>query len=189
LPFNLPIREDVPRVKDFVVMAALYGEKAWQTADNDTRQRSGLLSRAIMEGLRGARVDSRGRVTHATVTAYVKEQVPKLAAEADLQQVPEIHSPPEGEIVFATIPEHRLPRIPWRIIAPSGLTGDLVLRDGTDETEIERHPAESATEEQPPWQPGLLPGNSYVVMHVDSGLEVKLDTSTHKNPFRFPRPA
>jgi uncharacterized caspase-like protein len=45
---------DGRRVVDFVLMATAYGEKAFAPVDKPTNERRGLLTKAVLEGLRGA---------------------------------------------------------------------------------------------------------------------------------------
>lgn len=191
--WNLP---PVPlgAVVDFVVLAAAYGEKAIEGTEDEVNQRRGLLTQAILEGLKPEAADAEGRITASTLKAYVLKSVPELAKALDktdkhLQQNPEIIAP-NTELVFATFPVEKLPKLRVHIIASPGLTGDLILRHGTDLHIIERRSVALATADQP-WEIELLRNISYLVQHSDSDLAEILDLRRAKDDpyvFRFPRP-
>lgn len=166
---------------DFVVMGAVYGEQAFQVVQGDTKERRGLLTKAVLEGLEGAAADGAGRVTTATLSEYVKKRVPQLAGDASvdekLAQVPDILPPAaDAELVITTIPAGRLQRVLVKIVAPQHLQGDLVLCEGAARREIERHAVAAATQAQP-WETSLVRNRAYEVKHAATGITQPLDTS------------
>ena len=178
-------------VEDFVVLAAAYGEKAFQADDTNTGERRGLLTEAVLEGLQGAARDQQGRITASMLRDYVRRRVPELAKlaqlEQNLQQEPEA-PPPNKEMVFGPVVPPDLVRV--RIIAPARLSGDLVVRNGTGLGEVARRMAAEATIANAPWEIDLTPNSLYLVQHTGSGREEILDTRRVKEQpyvFRFPR--
>lgn len=182
-------------VVDFVVLAAAYGEKAIEGTEDEVNQRRGLLTRAILEGLQKPEAtDAQGRITASTLKEYVLKSVPEFAialnkTDKKLQQQPEIIAP-NTELIFATFPAEKLPKLRVHIIASPGLTGDLLLRHGTDMHIIEQRPVDLATAGQP-WEIELLRNSSYLVQHSDSALLEILDPRKAKDTpyvFDFPQP-
>ena len=174
-------------------MAAVYGEKAFQPTDNDTNERRGLLTQAVLEALKGAprAFDARGRVTASTLCKYVQWRVPELATEAKLKQQPQIELP-VNDLVLAALSADVLPKVHVHVTAPPDLAGTLVLQDGIDSpSEIERHDAALATQ-QAPWVIELLYSNSiYSIKHIESGTTILLnlnDAVQDPHLVRFPRP-
>ncbi len=195
--FNLspPAGGVLPNVHDYVVLAASYGEKAFAPPDKSTAspnspvvERRGLLTKALLEALRGQTqaVDALGRVTSASITNYVRTRVEELATEASLRQKPEVFRLPDPELVFAI----HAKQINVRIIAPAGLTGDLIVRDSMKGI-VARQAAELSTETQPAWEVPLLDVGSNYTVELEGGDEVILKIDKVKgngNVFRFPRP-
>jgi hypothetical protein len=152
----------VGQVVDFTVMAAVYGEKAFEPTDVAGDEPRGLLTAALIEGLEeGAAADGSGRVTATSLGAYVKRRVPQMAGDAKVRQEPEVGSV-QREIVFRTIP---VETITARILAPPGLAGDLVLLDD-NLVEQERRPAADATRNRPPWEVKLIRNRWYAVQRT-----------------------
>jgi Caspase domain len=152
-------------VEYFVVLAAPYGKKAFEPTETDTREPRGLLTKALLEGLKQQRAaDAYGNITASSLREYVRRRVPELAEDAKLRQRPEV-SPPAGEILFQTAPPSAVEEVWVRIVAPPGLAGDLILRDSAT-TEMERRLAVTATKRQPPWEVTLVRNRWYSVEHT-----------------------
>jgi hypothetical protein len=150
------------QVLDFTMMAAAYGEKAFEPTNGPGAEPRGLLTRAVLEGLQDpAATDASGRFTSRSLEVYVKRRVPELAEDAKMRQEPEV-DPPQNEIVFGTAPTQM---ITVRILAPAGLAGDLVLRDANMD-ELERRPAAEATKERTPWQVPVASNRWYAVQRT-----------------------
>jgi hypothetical protein len=188
-----PVNGAVARTQEFVVMAAVYGEKAFQPVDVDNdkkNERRGLLTQAVLEALKGAprAFDARGRVTASTMCKYVERRVPELATEAKLQQKPQIELP-TNDLVLAALSADVLPKVHVHVVAPPNLAGTLVLQDGTDP--LEQHDAALATQ-QAPWVIKLLYSNSsYSIKHVESNTTIVLnldDAVQDPHLVKFPRP-
>lgn len=179
--FDLAVNGAGSKFTDYVVLAAIYGEKAWQPVDSQTGERRGLLTKAVLEGLEGAAADGLGRVTYITLGDYVKARVPKLAEElrTDVQvgQTPQIDALATNVgLVLATIPADRLDRVRVRIVAPATLAGNLLLCEGVDRREIDRRPAAQATAATP-WEVSLVRNRVYEVKSDAKGISQSLDTS------------
>jgi hypothetical protein len=152
-------------VERLVVLAAPYGEKAFEPTQTGAREPRGLLTKALLEGLKQQlAADPNGNITASSLRGYVRGRVPKLAKDARLAQMPEI-LPPVNEIMFHKVPQAALEEVRVRIVAPAGLAGDLVLRDSAA-TEIERRLASTATTGQPPWEVSLVRNRWYSVAHT-----------------------
>jgi len=174
--FTLRLNEDrAPLVQDYLVMAAEYGRKAFEPEETKSGDRRGLLTKALLEGLRDPQrkaVDRDGKITAASLSAYIKQRVPELAKNARLNQTPEIPAAPE-KLVFATVSQPTFKHRRMRVTAAAGLGGELVLVDGLDR-EIERRPAE-----QTPWERSLDPG-LYALSHTLSHQEYLIDARKPK---------
>jgi hypothetical protein len=183
--FTPEIMAPLGSVEDFVVLAAAYGEKAFEPTIADVGERRGLLTQAILEGLRDPELaDEQGRFTAFTLREHVMKKVPELATEEKLRQKPNIPRLPDEEMIFGTAP---IQNIKVQIVIPSGLSGELVLLHGTDRREIDRHPAD-----QSPWERELPRNSRYEIEHTASGLSVILEPRKAKDDpyvFKFPRPS
>lgn len=173
--FDLPegVRAAADAVQDFVVLAAVYGAKAFEARKGITSERRGLLTSVLLEALEVPEAtDALGRFTAATVRDYLRTRLPELARQTTTRkQDPSFDPDPLGEIVFATIPEDRLPRVRVRIVAPPGLGGDLVLTD-RGKTEVERRRAADAVQGRPAWEVSLVRNRYYMLASSLSRLEV-----------------
>lgn len=190
---DLDRKDPLPQVKDFVVLAAAYGEKAFERDDNGTGPRRGVLTKALLEALEGKypeAIDNQNRVTSATVSQFVAARMKSLTTDEKLRQAPEFLSVPNPEIVFCTVDPAKIPKRAMRIIAPKGLKGDLILLDGENQ-EVRRTPANLATDDHP-WEfPLPLRNSEFVIFHSESDAELLLNPSRgKKDPYvlRFPRP-
>jgi hypothetical protein len=191
-----PVNGEVNPVHDFVVLAAAYGEKAFQADDPKTGERRGLLTQAMLDGLQGAARDAEGRVTASMLRDYVRRRVPVLAKERGeeekLRQRPQVQWLAEKEMIFGPIvPVVATNQVRVRIIAPARLKGELVVLNGMGLDEVARRPAASATEDKDPWLLDLAPNSFYLVQLAGSTHEEILDTRKAKEQpyvFRFPRP-
>jgi hypothetical protein len=177
-------------VRDLVVMAAEYGEKAFQRTDKDTGERRGVLTEALLKGLKDpAAADGLGRFTASSLFKYVAEQVRQLGTDPKLQQTPRIaNQKPEPEIIFSTIPESQLPRIDVWISASPGYNGELVLMDDKMQP-IAREVAAGHTKDKP-WKVTLLRNRWYAISHSQGGVNsppkiITLDQADSKKPYEF----
>jgi len=94
--------------------------------------------------------------------------VPELAAEADVDQTPNIDTTQlRKEIIFSTIPSSKLEVVPVQIIAQPGLKGDLVLVDSFN-NEILRQPANTSVAPNG-WAINLV-RNRWYQIRLDPGL-------------------
>jgi hypothetical protein len=149
-------------VDDFTIMAAAYGERALEPTPVDGGEPRGLLTAALLEGLKDAALaDGSGRFTSGSLERYIKRRVPEMAGDVNVRQKPEIY-PPRDEIVFGSA---TVERVPVRIVASSRLTGDLVLRDDAM-AEIARRPAAGVTRNEPPWVETLSKNRWYAVQRT-----------------------
>lgn len=83
------------------LFATAIGTRAYEYAE----KHQGYFTWAVVEGLKGAAANERGEVTLGSLSAYVQDVVPKLVAEAGLQQVPftKIEGYRADELVLAVI--------------------------------------------------------------------------------------
>jgi hypothetical protein len=178
----------VAHVTDFLVLAAAYGEKAFAPVDQVAGERRGIVTRAVLEALKGEpkALDPAGRVTAATLQVYVKDRVKVLADDANLRQDPEI--PQNPDLVFYETKLSNLKKLKVRIIAPTTVTGELIIRHGSDRTIVIARRAASQAVEAAPWDIELLPNTRYDVENPDSDRVVVLDPAKAKEEpyvFRF----
>lgn len=170
--FDLPEATPPLDVAELVVLAAAYGRKAYETLDPGTKETSGVLTRILLMALRdGTSMDDRGRVTPRAIKAYFGSHLDELRGRlsdgSPTSQRPEllgntIESDTPRELILS------LASMPVTIIAPSALSGDLVvLADGR--SEVDRRPAQEATTAQPPWIVTLQPSKRYVVRNITEG--------------------
>jgi hypothetical protein len=111
------------KVKRFYAFATLAASKA-RERKFDKRMR-GIFSRALMAGLQGDARDGDGRITGATLKAYLLEEVPNSAGNRN--QIPEFGI--DDDIVFVEgLPPHL---IPITVRDTKTATGKLQLVDGT----------------------------------------------------------
>jgi hypothetical protein len=123
--FTLPGSKDLKgsnKVKRFYAFATLAASKARERRF-DKRIR-GVFSRALMTGLRGDARDGDGRITGATLKAYLLEEVPNSAGNKN--QIPEF--PIDDDIVFVEGLPPQL--VPITITDTKSATGKLQLVDG-----------------------------------------------------------
>jgi uncharacterized caspase-like protein len=163
-----PAAGKAAHVVDFIVLAAAYGEKAFAPVDQVEGERRGILTTAVLEALRGdlRALDPKGRVTAATLQAFLKERVKALATDEKLKQDPEV--PQNPNLVLHQVDLAKVKRLKVHVIAPARLTtGELIIREGTNDEEIARRAVDQAREAQP-WEIDLLPITRYVIEHSDS---------------------
>jgi hypothetical protein len=179
------------QVEAFVVLAAEYGAEAFAPTDDETGERRGVLTQAVLEALKGtAAADAAGRITAFSLQRYVIDRVPEIATDARLKQEPRIDIVPKRDLVFRTLTAAEIPRSRVRIIAPPGFTGQLIVRDGSGTIEIDRRNAADVTDAGPPWELDLLLNSKYEVEHTDSDpAEVLNPRKVKNNVFRFRTPA
>lgn len=182
-----PVTGKAPQIVDFIVLGAAYGEQAFAPVDVIDNERRGILTKAVLQALRGdlKALDPKGRVTAATLQVFVKARVKDLADDEKLKQEPEIpHNP---DLVLREFDLDVLPRVTVHIVADPAVTGELIVREGTNREEIGRRDAANAREATP-WEIELLPVTRYEVENPNSDRTMVLDPSTAKQQpyvFRF----
>lgn len=187
-PYSMPEpRFPFQRTKEVVIMAAPWGEKAFEFS-KENEDRRGVLTEALLAGLRGAlgAYDPLGRVTANSLKAFLEKEVPLRAKVANQKQPPQAQS--IDDIVLATIPRQKLPTTRVKIIAPAKLRGTLEVLRG-DDLVLDRRAARDAQENGMIWEVDLLRGFVHAVRHVESGLSKQLDLSATDAPnmtFRYP---
>jgi len=157
-------------VRDFVVMAAAYGAKAFQKPVVDTDKPHGVLTEAILEGLeKPDAADGLGRFTASSLLNYVTKRITKIGSDPKLRQTPEVYHPNPGmEIIFSTIPESKLEKVEALISVAPQYSGDLILKDNHNIV-IERTPAAGLTK-QNPWRVYLIKNRWYALVHSSDGV-------------------
>ena len=175
------------QVRDFVLLGADYGGKAFQKTDADTGEPRGVLTKALLDGLtKPEGADGLGRYTAASLTRYVKDAVEAITTDRKLQQQPGVDPNPEPEIVFSTIPASQLDNVEVRVSVDPKYTGTLVLKDDNGR-EITTQPAAGLTKENP-WKIFLVRNRLYLVFHKDAngkGPSQIIDLTQAPNPFEF----
>jgi hypothetical protein len=183
-----PVANKAARITDFVVLAAGYGEKAFAPVSQADGERRGILTRAVLEALRGdpKALDPNGRVTAATVQMYVKDRVKVIADDDRLKQDPELPQGPNTALVFRVVDTAAIKKLLVHIIASADLTGELIIRDARDLTKIvDRRPVAQALAANP-WQIALPPITRYEIENPDSDRTVILDPAKAKGePYVF----
>lgn len=180
-----------PRAKEFILMAAGWGNKAFEAAVTPAAgnpagtevQRSGLLTQALLEGLGlygpPAAIDPLGRVTTLTLAAYVRDRVPELARAAIVSQVPRAEGDGAAEpIVLATFPLDPAEAVTLRVnfTAPEYQSGTLLLLQKTASGEAEyRRRERGAIVDGSPWEVEVRPGYRYVLRHAETEMARGLD--------------
>ena len=193
--FDLDPKNPLPKVTDFVVLAAAYGERAFERDGNGNNngEPRGVFTKALLEALRGKYpevIDNQNRITTSTLRQFVAARMKDLTNDEKLRQDPEFLSAPNPEIVLCTIDPALIPTRTMRIVAPNGLQGDLILQDGNG-NELRRNPANKSTNDEPWGFPLPLRNSNYVIIHSESDAELLLNpTRGKKDPYvlRFPRP-
>jgi uncharacterized caspase-like protein len=161
-----------PQVRELTALATGYGRKAFepslQLQSEADEGRRGLLTRALLEGLRGQAAGTNGAVTAATLRAYLEDRVPQLARFAELRQQPELNATdPNLLICQVQAPEG------WevRIFPPSAPDGELILLNGSL-NEIGRWNPQNGV-----WIQRLSKG-LYEVQHTTTGQERRITVRT-----------
>jgi uncharacterized caspase-like protein len=185
-----PAADRRPRIVDFVALAAGYGEKAFAPVSVVDGERRGILTRALLEALNGdpRALDPSGRVTGATLQNYLKDRVKEIADDDKLKQEPELPQSPNPDLVFRTVDPARLDMLRVHIIAPSGLTGELIVRDGRDITQVVGRRPVSQAQAESPWEIDIERITRYEVENPDSDRTVILDPAKAKkgeDPYVF----
>ncbi len=186
---DLPAPRAGVSVRDVVVMAAQYGEKAFEPVlDQETHERRGILTKAILEGLtEPAAADGLGRFTKSSLFRYVTDRVRDLSDDVKLKQSPEVDDPkPDQELVFSTIPHSELSWLKVRISASPAYQGELILMDDKS-LPIISQPAAGLTKENP-WELTLLRNRWYSLTHKQNGVLSKpqiLSLEQAPDPYEF----
>jgi hypothetical protein len=180
--------EPIPgvHVVDLVILAAGYGEKAFEPADVDTKERRGLLTEVLLEGLQSPEAaNARGEITGYALSRYVKERLPlRTTGDPKLRQEPEIKlGISDPELVLCTIAPQQ---IEVHVHGPPGVAGELVLYHGTDMSELGRCAASQAQ----PWILQLNRSSRYELELEGTDLTVILDPRDKDSPYVYhvPRP-
>lgn len=185
-----PVANKAARIVQFVALAAGYGEKAFAPVSQGDGERRGILTRAVLEALRGdpRALDPNGRVTAATLQMFVKDRVKEIADDEKLKQEPDLPQSPNPDIVFRVVNAAEVKKLLVHIIAPPGLTGELIIRDARDLTQIvDRRPVAQA-QAGDPWEIALAPNTRYEIENPDSDRTVILDPAKARSEphvFRF----
>lgn len=184
VPLSFPARGPCDPVIDFVVMAADWGRKALERTltDDEQTNRLGVLTSHFVRGLtNGEAADGEGRITSQTLQKY-------LSSKMNGDQTPNFIGPSRGEILFATIPKQQIPTVEVRLLAPAGLTGHLILSDGSF-NEIARPSADQLTTAHVAWTGTLERNRIYILEHIVNGQKVgspiPLDLRTVNSPYDF----
>jgi uncharacterized caspase-like protein len=185
-----PVADKAAKVVDFVALAAGYGEKAFAPVSVVDGERRGILTQAVLEALRGdpKALDPAGRVTAATLQNYLKDRVKLIADDEKLRQEPELPQNPSADLVFRVVDTSTLRKLRVHIIAPADLTGELIVRDARDLTQVVGRQPVALAQPANPWVLDLLPVTRYEVENPDSDRTVVLDPAKAKGEpyvFRF----
>lgn len=168
--FNLAKSQAVDKkVQDFVVMAAEYGEKAFEPRDPTTGERRSILTKALLEGLEDLKAaDPLGRITANSLCRYVEESVPKLTTDPKLRQIPKVDlNNLRDDIVIYTVPNTTLPRVKVHIhttVAEAG--GRLNLFDNNLRPVLSQPTAQARIDS--PWEVFLVKGKWYILNYSES---------------------
>jgi hypothetical protein len=173
-PIFTPRRDDsrAPFVRDFVIMGARYGYRAYEPEQPGEqpgdRERRGLLTEALLEGLREKKAhNERGHITAASLREFLKGRVPELAKVHGLTQEPEIPDVPD-EFIFG--PDVEVPVKHVRVTAAPELNGQVVLRYGNWTVRKRKSTTDL------PWDLSLEDPGLYVVEHEPSGQSYTINT-------------
>jgi hypothetical protein len=160
------------KVKDFVVFATSYGKQSYEPIDPDTGEHRGLLTKALLEGLKEKNVnaaDPRGHFTAASLGRYIEDRVPELAKEAGVIQKPEIPKTPDGLEFGQPID---IPRVSVKVTADPGISGELLLYSGGNVKEV----LDRRRAAQTPWELSLPAQSLFLVEHMASNKKLYIDT-------------
>lgn len=185
-----PVVDRAARIVDFVALAAGYGEKAFAPVSVVDGERRGILTKAVLEALRGdpKALDPNGRVTAATLQMYVKDRVKLIAEDEKLRQEPELPQNLNPDMVFLVVDTQALKKLRVHIVAPADLTGELLVRDARDLTQVIARSPVAQAQAGNPWQLDLASITRYEVENPDSDRIVILDPAKAKGEpyvFRF----
>ncbi|HEY8610183.1 MAG TPA: caspase family protein [Roseomonas sp.] len=194
---NNPPNPLPPPAREFVVMAARWGEKAFEAQFAPGERRSGLLTKALLEGLGldGApkAVDVLDRVTTTSLWSWLQKRVPELNARVGVGQTPEAEGSGRDEpMVLATFPLSPAQAVTLQVTLTMPLTSTLmVLMVMHDSTRAEKERLDLATlPAGQPWVVALRPGFRYAVTHLDSGVSREFDLTNAAGgaavPVNFP---
>ena len=176
-------------VRQVAVLAAEYGAKAFQKNNVGPDEPRGILTKALLQGLKNPNAaDGLGRFTATSVFSYVRDLVPTLTTDPKLQQHPRVDPNPEPEIVFSTIPESLLERVNVEVSVDPKYTGTLILKDNNNQP-IVKQPATGLTKASP-WRIILLRSRWYSLFHsndggVTTGAPQIIDLTQATNPYEF----
>lgn len=96
---NPPYPTPEPIVDDFFAFATLSGTASFSVWDPSYERKRGILTTAILEGLRNKAVDGNGRITCSSLSKYVKDRVPVIAKANQVEQAAQSYFTVD-EIIF-----------------------------------------------------------------------------------------
>lgn len=164
-----PVQNQIDKkVQDVVVMAAKYGEKAFEPPDAETGERRSILTKAVLEGLQNIdSADPFGRITINSLWDYIEKRVPKLTNDPKLKQTPELDKRNlNDDIVIYTVPNTRLPRVKVHIDTTVEEVGANLELFDNNLRRIARQPTAQARNENP-WEVFLVKGRWYIVTYPE----------------------
>jgi hypothetical protein len=159
-------------VQSFVVYATRHGSVAFEEED----QTRGVLSTALMEGLRSnVAVDPQGRVTTDSIRPYLGFRVPKLAEFRQKKQQPDLQTLPFPAYVLRSAVRPTTPiSVTLHVDAPGG--GECVVTDPIEQRELRRLSlAATLTLTLPDRGP-------YRIRRTDTGQMVEIDLTDEEGP-------
>jgi hypothetical protein len=179
-----PPQPPPPHTRDFVVMAARWGEQAFEAAPTPGERRSGLLSKALFEGLGldgpPMATDVLDRVTTTSLWAWLRKRIPELNTRVAVDQTPRA----EGEgldepMVLGTFPLGAAEAVTLNVTLTMPLAGTLrVLKTMHDGTSPEHRRLDLANlPAGQPWAVTLRPGFFYTVEHLEDQRSRTFDLS------------
>lgn len=112
--------------KDLLVLATSYGDKSLAPVVKEIGERRGLLTIAVLEGLRGKAALENGDITAASLRAYTEARVKELAGEHKVPQEAQINDSNSRGMVIRNIPT---PTVQVKINVSAAIRGELILHD------------------------------------------------------------
>lgn len=162
--FTLPDAEGGDNVRDLSIMAAKFGEKAFEPKDKTLGERRSILTKVLLNGLeKHEAADPLGRITNNTLVDYIVREVPRSAEESKLKQSPVIEKwNLEQELVLCTVPASGKYKRVHIIANVREADGELILLDHSNREMISK-PAIECTAAAP-WEVPIL-GNWFGIRY------------------------
>ena len=120
----------VPKIRDLLVFATGYGEQSYAPTDKDIGERRGLLTTALLEGLKGQAALPDGSITAASLRGFIEKRVKELAKDNSLTQEAIVNDSNSEGIFFkepGTLPPPS--HIDVKINIDESVKGNLILYD------------------------------------------------------------